>query len=108
MLSTWKSSNVPMVIGLDGESVLSFYSFIFYIDIFLLSSIMTDLSLGDVDDHLDFEYKKKTEAYGSCGASLYGEMFVIGGNSKKRQVYINNKLKSEHLFDDDKIDIESR
>ena len=67
-----------------------------------------DLFLGDVDAQLDFKYKKKTEAYGSCGASLYGEMFVIGGKNEKRQVYINNKLKSEHLSDDDKIDIEPR
>ena len=37
MLSTYYSSNVPMVIGLDGESVLPFYSIIFYINIFLLS-----------------------------------------------------------------------
>ena len=34
MLSTLESSNVPMVFGLDGESVLQFY--LFYIDISLL------------------------------------------------------------------------
>ena len=52
---------------------------------------MTDLFLGDVNDHLDFN-KKNTEVYESCGASLYGEMFVLGGKHEKRQVYINNEL----------------
>ena len=37
MLSTADARNVPMVIGFDGESCLSFYCFMFYIDIFLLS-----------------------------------------------------------------------
>ena len=67
---------------------------------------MTDLFLGDVNDHLKFKYKKNTEAYGSCGATLYGEMFILGGLHEKRQVFINNELKSEDLSDDDKIDIE--
>ena len=34
MLSTTRSSNVPMVIGLDGEAVLQLNYLIFYIDIF--------------------------------------------------------------------------
>ena len=62
---------------------------------------MTDLSLGDVDDHLDFEYGADTEVYNSCGATLNGDMFVIGGWYKRRQVCILNQLKSEHLSDDD-------
>ena len=37
MLSTKELSNVPMVIGFDGESVLQLNGSIFYIDIFLLS-----------------------------------------------------------------------
>ena len=47
---------------------------------------MTDLSLGDVDRHLDFEYGADTTAYQSCGATLDGDMFVLGGFYQKRQV----------------------
>ena len=39
-----------------------------------------------MDDDLDFDYGADTEVYYSCGASLYGEMFIIGGRSQKRQV----------------------
>ena len=39
-----------------------------------------------MDDDLDFDYGAKTEVYGSCGASWYGEMFIIGGQKQKRQV----------------------
>ena len=39
-----------------------------------------------MDDHLDFDYGVNTEVYGSCGATLEGEMFVIGGSDQKRQV----------------------
>ena len=61
---------------------------------------MTNLSLGDVDDHLDFDYGANTTVYGSCGASLHGEMFVIGGWNEWRQVCIKNQLKSGHLSAD--------
>ena len=50
-----------------------------------------------MDDHLDFEYGAHTEVYGSCGASLEGEMFVLGGTNKKRQVCIIDQLKFGHL-----------
>ena len=67
---------------------------------------MTNSYLGDVDDRLDFEYGAETEVRGSCGASLYDEMFVIGGYSERRQVYINNQFKSEHLSDENNNNIE--
>ena len=50
-----------------------------------------------MDDHLDFEYGADTEVYHSCGASLYDEMFIIGGNSEKRKVCIINQLKSDDI-----------
>ena len=62
---------------------------------------MTNLSLGDLDDDLNFKYGADTAVYGSCGASLEGEMFVIGGWYRKRQVCIINQLKSGHLSADD-------
>ena len=43
-----------------------------------------------MDDHLDFEYGDDTSVHDSCGASLHGEMFVIGGYYQKRQVCIIN------------------
>ena len=39
-----------------------------------------------MDDHLDFEYGADTQVSESCGATLNGDMLVIGGTSKKRQV----------------------
>ena len=66
-----------------------------------------------MDDHLDFEYGANTEVYDSCGASLHGEMFVIGGWNERfgttglaRQVCIINQLKSRHLSADGNNDIE--
>ena len=35
-------------------------------------------------------YKPETELHGSCGATLNGEMFVLGGQNQKRQVNIKN------------------
>ena len=58
---------------------------------------MIDLSLGNVDDDLDFDYESSTQVFASCGASLHGEMFVLGGQHHTRQVCINNQLKSRHL-----------
>ena len=62
--------------------------------------------LGDVDDHLDFTYGANTKVYKSCGASLHGEMFVIGGYKENKQVCTINKLKSRHLSADGNNDIE--
>ena len=42
--------------------------------------------LGEVDDDIDFTYDANTEVYNSCSASLNNEIWVFGGNSKKRQV----------------------
>ena len=61
---------------------------------------MSYLSSGDVDDDLNFKYGADTTVYGSCGASLEGEMFVIGGWYRKRQVCIINQLQSGHLSAD--------
>ena len=42
--------------------------------------------LGEVDDDIDFSYEANTQVSLSCAASLNDEMWVFGGNSKKRQV----------------------
>ena len=59
-----------------------------------------------MDDHLDFEYGADTTVYESCGSSLHGEMFVIGGSNGNKQVCTINKLKSRHLSADCNNDIE--
>ena len=45
---------------------------------------------GEVDDDINFTYEPDTEVYGSCAATLDGEMFVLGGWNKKRQVNTKN------------------
>ena len=80
MLSTRSERNVPMVIGLNGESDLNIW---FVILIHLLS-------LGDYDDDLNFTYDENTEVVGSCSASLNNRMLVFGGWNQWRQVYINH------------------
>ena len=39
-----------------------------------------------MNNDINFTYDLNTEVYGSCAATLDGEMFVLGGYNKKRQV----------------------
>ena len=50
------------------------------------------------DNDIDFTYGDKTDVYLSCGATLNGEMFVLGGYFHDRQVNIKNLGKFGHLF----------
>ena len=59
-----------------------------------------------MDDHLDFEYGVNTEVDLSCGASLHGEMYVIGGVYIDRQVCIIDQIKFGHLSADSNNDIQ--
>ena len=59
-----------------------------------------------MDNNLYFNYGADTEVYDSCGATLEGEMFVIGGWQDPRQVRNNNQLKPGHLSADGNNDIE--
>ena len=79
MLNTWKSSNVPFVIGYNGEkySIKS-----------LLYSFIKQKLLGEVDDDINFTYDDNTEISQSCVASWNNEMFVLGGLNQKRQVIV--------------------
>jgi len=58
MLSTRPSTNVPMVITLNGE----------------------------VDDDINFTFGVNTQVHGSCAASWFNRMFVFGGLNQKRQM----------------------
>ena len=45
------------------------------------------LVLGEIDNDLNFNYDVNTEVYSSCAATLNGNMYVLGGQFKKNQVY---------------------
>ena len=42
--------------------------------------------LGNVQRDLKLNFEKDTEVYWSCGASLNGQYWIIGGHHEKRQV----------------------
>ena len=42
---------------------------------------------GNVEQNLKLNFGKSTEAYGSCGATLNGQFWIIGGVNEKRQVF---------------------
>ena len=77
LLSTNKSSNVPMVIDFEGRTLT-------------IKVSLKVFSIGNVDDDTVFTIDADTEVYESCAATLNDEFWVIGGNSKKRQVIIKN------------------
>ena len=48
--------------------------------------------LGGEDENLDFEMGPNTSAYGSCSATLNGEMFVFGGSDGGQQKQVTFPL----------------
>ena len=70
-------TNVPLVIGLNGETILLF--------------VRKSLSkiLGFVDSDIDFTKDLNTEVLGSCTASFEDQMYVFGGQNLLRQVNID-------------------
>ena len=51
---------------------------------------VTDISKylkGNVEKNLKLNFGKSTEAYWSCGATLNGQFWIIGGVNEKRQVF---------------------
>ena len=42
--------------------------------------------LGNVEKNLKFNFGKSTEVYYSCGATLNGQFWIIGGKNEKKQV----------------------
>ena len=45
-----------------------------------------EIYLGNVKRDLKLNFEKGTEVYGSCGATLNGQNWIIGGYNEKRQV----------------------
>ena len=46
----------------------------------------TRIVLGNVKRELKLNFEKETEVYKSCGATLNGQNWIIGGENEKRQV----------------------
>ena len=47
---------------------------------------------GEVDDDINFSYDANTEVSEGCAASLNDEMWILGGNSLRRQVISQKRL----------------
>ena len=47
---------------------------------------LNEIYLGNVKRDLKLNFEKGTEVYGSCGAILNGQNWIIGGYNEKRQV----------------------
>ena len=47
------------------------------------------LILGEIDNDLNFNYDANSEVFASCAATLNGNMYVLGGKFKKKQVCFN-------------------
>ena len=45
-----------------------------------------NFNLGGVTENFEFKINDDTEVYYSCSATLNGDVFVLGGNSKQKQV----------------------
>ena len=44
-----------------------------------------EIYLGDVKRELKLNFEEETEVYGSCGATLNGQNWIIGGENEERQ-----------------------
>ena len=47
---------------------------------------LNEIYLGNVKRDLKMNFEKGTEVYGSCGATLNGKNWIIGGSNEQRQV----------------------
>ena len=56
--------------------------------------------LGNIQRDLKLNFEKGTEVLRSCGATLNGQHWIIGGNNEKRQVsltYFINKMELNEI-----------
>ena len=47
---------------------------------------MNEIYLGNVKRDLKLNFEKGTHVYASCGATLNGQNWIIGGSNEERQV----------------------
>ena len=48
--------------------------------------------LGNTDKNLQLNFESGTEAYGSCGGTLNGQFWLIGGKNHFNQVNLITRL----------------
>ena len=82
VLATGNRNNVPMVIGFNGE----FSLIIGFTKSGIFQIRRKRCVLGEYDDNINFTFEPDTGVYGSCAAILNDEMFVLGGDHRRRQV----------------------
>ena len=65
-----------------------------------INHYLFDMDPGGVEESLDFTMGPDTSAYGSCSATLKGELFVFGGqgSSNNKQVVFINKITIKRDF----------
>ena len=56
------------------------------LDLGVLNIWCSFFHLGNVQSDLKLNFEEGTEVYYSCGATLNGQHWIIGGSSEKRQV----------------------
>ena len=53
---------------------------------FVFENLSLQIFSGNVQRDLKLNFEEGTEVYGSCGATLNGQHWIIGGKYEKRQV----------------------
>ena len=57
-------------------------------DLFISSIIIKIIrTSGEIDNDINFNYDANTEVLNSCAATFNGNMYVLGGKFKPKQVY---------------------
>ena len=92
VLSTYESSNKPIIVDFDGNSIYFDYKF----NLFLII-IFSNYFQGNINEDFGFEYGIGTQAHQGCGVTFQNEYWYFGGNSpNKRQVsYLLRWLKND-------------
>ena len=59
---------------------------ILWLVVYKIVYIVIKIFIGEVDKDIDFTFEDNTSVYGSCTATLDGEMWVLGATHNNRQV----------------------
>ena len=58
---------------------------------------------GGVSENFEFQLGDDTDAFRSCSAILNGELYVFGGNNKKKQVFNLQRFRLQSLLQVSKV-----
>ena len=90
----WKQGDFGTVLGLFKTVSSHPTKWLVFNDGFL-----DNFNLGDVTENFVFKINNDTEVYGSCSATLNGEVFVFGGENtsynRRKQVSMNQRKVSK-------------